>query len=223
MGAFDKLLEQIDSFIRKFYKNQMLRGVLLFVGIFLASYLIIITSEYFGSFNGTVRAFLFYSFILINLIVFIQYLAIPLAKILSFGKRINRYQASNIIGRFFPDVNDRLLNTLQMNDSVESQTGNIELLRASVRQRANTLSVVPFTKAVDFGENKKYLKYVIPFLIVLLAVGIFVPKMLTESTSRIIQYDKEFLPIAPFNFVLENNNLISTNGRDKTIKFRQLY
>lgn len=218
MGAFDKLLEQIDSFIRKFYKNQMLRGVLLFVGIFLASYLIIITLEYFGSFNGTVRAFLFYSFILINLIVFVQYIAIPLAKILSFGKRINRYQASNIIGRFFPDVNDRLLNTLQMNDSVESQTGNIELLRASVRQRANTLSVVPFTKAVDFGENKKYLKYVIPFLIVLLAVGIFVPKMLTESTSRIIQYDKEFLPIAPFNFVLENNNLMVEEGSDVVLK-----
>lgn len=218
MGAFDKLLEQIDSFIRKFYKNQMLRGVLLFLGILLASYLIIITLEYFGSFNGTVRAILFYSFILINLAVFVQYIAIPLTKILSFGKRIDRYQASNIIGKFFPDVNDRLLNTLQMNDNVESQTGNIELLRASVRQRSNTLSVVPFTSAVDFGENKKYLKYVIPFLIVLLAIGIFLPKMLTESTTKIIQYDKEFLPESPFSFVLENQNLLVEEGADVTLK-----
>jgi hypothetical protein len=37
----DKLLEQIDAFIRKYYKNEMVKGVLLFVVIFLCSFLFI--------------------------------------------------------------------------------------------------------------------------------------------------------------------------------------
>ncbi len=34
MESFEQLLDQIDGFIRKYYKNQLLRGVLLFVSFF---------------------------------------------------------------------------------------------------------------------------------------------------------------------------------------------
>ena len=40
MGSFDRLLEQIDAFIRKYYKNLMVRGVILFIGVFLTYQLI---------------------------------------------------------------------------------------------------------------------------------------------------------------------------------------
>ena len=66
MSAFDRLLDQVDGFIRKFYKNQMIKGIFLFVGVLLVTYLTIITLEYFGRFNSYVRGSLFFGFIAVN-------------------------------------------------------------------------------------------------------------------------------------------------------------
>ncbi len=218
MSAFDKLLEQIDAFIRKYYKNEMVKGVLLFVVIFLCSFLFTTSLEYFGRFGSIFRGFLFFSFILLNLYVLIKYIIIPVSKLFSLGKKIDRYQASQIIGKFFPTVSDRLLNTLQLNDSLNQNEGNFELIRASVMQRSASLSVVPFTSAIDIKENnKKYIKYLIPLFLVLFALAVFLPHLLTQGTDRVVNYTQEFKPQAPFDFVLLNNNLTVDEGEDLEI------
>lgn len=218
MGAFDRLIEQIDAFIRKYYKNEMVKGVLLFVGIFLCSFLATTSLEYFGRFGSVVRGILFFGFIAVNLFVLTKYIIIPVTKLFSFGKKIDRYQASQIIGKFFPNVSDRLLNTLQLNDSLSQNEGNFELIRASVAQRSASLSVVPFTTAIDIKEeNKKYAKYIIPLLIVLFALAVFVPHLLTQGTERVVNYSQEFKPMAPFEFILRNNDLTVEEGEDLEI------
>ena len=218
MSAFDKLLEQIDAFIRKYYKNEMVKGVLLFVVIFLCSFLFTTSLEYFGRFGSIFRGFLFFSFILLNLYVLIKYIIIPVSKLFSLGNKIDRYQASQIIGKFFPSVSDRLLNTLQLNDSLNQNEGNFELIRASVAQRSDTLSVVPFTSAIDIKENnKKYLKYLIPLFLLLFTLAVFLPHLLTQGTDRVVNYSQEFKPQAPFDFILLNNNLTVDEGEDLEI------
>ncbi len=202
MVAFDRLLEQIDGFIRKYYKNQMLKGVIWFVGVFLFSFLLTSGLEYFGRFGSVTRAILFFSFIGVNGYVLINYFLIPLFKLNSYGKGIDRKQAASIIGSFFPQISDRLLNTLQLNDDLSGQEGNLELIRASVAQRANSLSVVPFGQAINFSENKKYVKYLLPIAFVFLCVAVFLPSMLTEGTERVVNYNKVFVPKAPFSFNL---------------------
>ena len=127
MSAFDRLLNQIDGFIRKFYKNQIVKGLLLFTGILVASYLFVITVEYFGRFNSLVRGALLLGFLAINVFIIIKYLIIPLLRLKSYGKRIDRKQASEIIGNFFPNVSDRLLNTLQLNDQMNANSADFEL------------------------------------------------------------------------------------------------
>jgi ABC-type multidrug transport system fused ATPase/permease subunit len=144
-SSFEQLLDQIDSFIRKYYKNEMIKGVILFLAFFLFSFLFTTTLEYIGRFGSVTRAFLFFSFIVINLILLVRYIVIPLSKLISFGKRINRYQASEIIGSFFPEISDRLKNTLQLHDALDQNEGNIELLRASVMQKSEQLNVIPFS------------------------------------------------------------------------------
>ena len=74
MSAFDKLLEQIDAFIRKYYKNEMIKGLLLFIVIFLVSFLLITSLEYFGRFGSVFRGFLFFSFLAVNLYVLIKFI-----------------------------------------------------------------------------------------------------------------------------------------------------
>ena len=93
MGAFDRLLEQIDAFIRKYYKNEMIKGMLLFTGVFLFSFLLTTSLEYFGQFGSIIRTFLFFSFIILNIAILGKYIIIPCSKLVSLGKKIDRYQA----------------------------------------------------------------------------------------------------------------------------------
>jgi len=218
MGSFDRLLEQIDAFIRKFYKNQMVKGIIFFVGVFLLSFLLTTTLEYFGRFGSFTRAVLFFTFIGVNCAILINYIIIPLMKLYAFGSRIDRYQASEIIGTFFPAISDRLKNTLQLSDNLQANEGNLELLRASVMQRANKLSVVPFTSAIDIKENKKYAKYLIPLFLVIVVVGIAAPGLFTQGTERVVNYSKEFVPEAPFNFILTSNDLTIEEGNDLPVE-----
>ena len=213
-NSFDRLINQIDAFIRKYYANEIIKGTLLFLGILLLSYLSISIFEYLGRFNSIVRACFLFSFILLNGYVLIKYILNPIAKLFSFGKKINRYQASEIIGVFFPHISDRLKNTLQLNDALTSQQGNLELLYATVHQRSENLNSVPFVEAIIIKNNKKYLKFILPLFLVLLSIAVFLPAVLTQSTERVVNFNKEFKPVAPFNFSVNKNNLTIEEGQD---------
>ena len=214
-SSFEHLLDQIDAFIRKYYKNEMIKGILLFTGFFLFSFLFTTTLEFAGRFGSFTRASLFFGFIVVNVLLLIRYILIPLSKLSSFGKRINRFQASEIIGSFFPEISDRLKNTLQLNEALDQNEGNIELLRASVMQRSDQLNVVPFSSAIDFKENKKYFKYLLPIFSAFVLLAIFVPSIITQGTERVVNYDQEF---APFSFVLNKGKLTVEEGQDVEVE-----
>jgi len=56
---YELLISKIDTFIRKYYFNNLLRGLIfLGAGIF-SAYIIITVSEYYGNFNSGFRTFLF--------------------------------------------------------------------------------------------------------------------------------------------------------------------
>ena len=214
MNSFEKLIDQVDAFIRKYYQNQIVKGLLLFSGILVTIFLIATSLEYFNEFKQLGRSILFYGFIGSNLLVLTYYILIPLGKLFSFGKRINRLQASEIIGRFFPDIDDRLKNTLQLQQEINQQQGNIELLKASIQQRTAVLLKVPFVNAVRFSENKKYLPYVLPVFLLFFTVLFFTPNFITDTTNRIVNYDKEFIP---YSFELKSTNLTVEEGEDAEV------
>ena len=214
MSAFDRLLSQIDAFIRKFYKNQIIKGVLLFIGFLIITYLFMVTLEFFGRFSSAVRGILLFSFISVNGFILTKYIFLPSLKLKSFGSRIDRYQASNIIGEFFPAVSDRLLNTLQLNDQMNPNSADYELISVSVRQRSSNLGALPFTDAIDFNENRRYLKWVIPVVLILISIGVFSPSFLTQGTERVVNFRQHYEVPAPFKFVFEVANKTIEEGED---------
>ncbi|MBL1281467.1 MAG: hypothetical protein COA33_014415 [Fluviicola sp.] len=222
MSAFDRLIEQVDTFIRKFYKNQIVKGLLLFIGVLLFSYLLVITLEYFGRFNSYVRGALFFGFIGVNIYILSKFIVIPTMKLKSFGNRIDRYQASNIIGTYFPNISDRLLNTLQLSDRMDQNSADFELLNASVQQRSVAMSTVPFADAIDLGENKKYLPWVLPVILILFLIGVFSPKMLTQGTERVLNFSQEYAVPPPFEFSFVGNKASIEEGESYSFKLELL-
>jgi hypothetical protein len=218
MSAFDRLIQQIDQFIRKYYKNELLKGVLLFSGFLFASWLVVSVMEYFGRFSSTVRLMMLISFVVINVSLLIRYFVLPLGKLYQFGARINREQAARIIGSFFPTVSDRLINTLQLNESLNPNDRSFELIRASVAQRSNELSVLPFVDAVRFSDSKRYLKFVIPVVLVFLSVLVLAPALIIDGSSNVVHYNEA--QKAPFQFLMPTEKLTILEGESFTARVR---
>ena len=72
------------------------------------------------------------------------------------------------IGKHFPEISDKLLNLLQLKE-LSYTMADSDLLETAIMQKTSALSPIPFAKAIDLKQNKKYLKYAaIPLLVLLL-------------------------------------------------------
>ena len=159
MTQIQDVLKQLDIFIKKYYKNQLIKGVLLLIGVFVFSLCLISGLEYFGKFNKLIRFFLLTSFILVNGFIILNFCVLPLLKLIKLRQGISSIQASRIIGSFFPDISDKLTNLLQLNNDLhQNDTSNYKLLEASIIQKINDINIFSFNQAIDYSKTKKYLK-----------------------------------------------------------------
>src|SRR6185436_9421616 len=163
MTNYDILISKLDAFIRKYYKNQLIRGGIYAFTLGLAFYLLVTMLESAGHFSTGMRTVLFYSFVAGILFILWRFIAIPLFHLYKIGHVISHEQAAGIVGEHFSEVKDKLLNVLQLKEQLGSasqlSTLNSDLISASINQKSSELKPVPFISAVNFSENKKYLRY----------------------------------------------------------------
>ncbi len=203
----DQLLAKLDAFIRKFYKDQLIRGVLYSVGLLVGVFLAVALLEGLGHFGTTARTVLFWTTLGAMCLVLVRFVIIPLVKLFRLGQVISHSEAARIIGTHFAEVQDKLLNTLQLRDMATHEVGRRELIDAAIEQRSRELGPVPFSNAIDLRRNTRYLRYALPPLAVLMVLLFSAPSLITGPTQRLIRHGSEFIPEAPFRFVLMNDVL----------------
>jgi hypothetical protein len=218
---YQSLIKKLDGFIRKYYKNQLLRGLIYSTGLVLLFFISLTVLEYFAHFNTAIRTVLFYSFIVASGFISVKYIVIPLSKLYKLGQLISYEEAANIIGKHFTNVQDKLLNTLQLQQeksNISNPISNFSLLEASINQKIKELKPIEFTSAIDLSENKKYLKYaLIPVL--LIAVILFsAPSIITDGTKRLVKHADFFEKESPFQFVITNSDLTTVTQQDFELK-----
>jgi len=215
MSTFKIIQKKLETFITKYYTNELIRGVLLFLAIGLFYFLLTLLVEYFFWLSSAWRRFLFWSFLVIELVLFARFIIFPLTKLFKFRKGIGYEEASKIIGNHFPEVNDKLLNVIQLNQNSKQS----ELLAASIDQKSLELQPIQFQSAVNFRKNLKYLKYVaIPVLIFAVFGSLGGIDIFSSSYTRVINYDVAYEPPAPFSFFILNDDLSAIENRPFTLK-----
>lgn len=211
---YDLLIRKLDGFTRKYYKDRLIRGALYSVGLLVIFFLGAALTEYAGRFGTTARTVLFWTTIAATLTVLVRFIAIPLVKLFRLGPVISHEEAARIIGLHFAEVKDKLLNTLQLRDQINGDPRRRELIEASIEQRSRELSPVPFTAAIDLRRNTRYLRYAAPPLLVLLILLFAAPSLITDPTKRLLRHGSEFIPEAPFQFVVMNEDLSVPESED---------
>jgi len=205
MSSYDLLIQKLDQFTRKYYFNKLIRGFLFSVALLLALFIVFSVLEHNFYFGTGVRKVFFFSFIGISVAAISYWVLLPVMKYLGLGKVISHQQAASIIGDHFGDVKDKLLNVLQLKSQSTSSLQN-DLIEASIQQKTEGIKLVPFKKAIDLSVNKKYLKYALPPLLLLVVLLFAAPSMIKDSTHRIINNGKHFEREAPFTFIVGDEN-----------------
>lgn len=211
---YDLLITKLDGFIRKYYKDRLIRGALYSVGLLVLFFLVVSLSEYFGRFGTGVRTALFWALAAVSLVVLVKFIVVPLVKLFRLGAAITHAEAAGIVGNHFPQVKDKLLNTLQLRGQRDEDPQRRMLIEASIAQRSRELSPVPFSTAIDLRLNRRYLRYALPPVGILLIMLFAAPSVITGPTKRLLAHGTEFLPEAPFQFVVLNKELTVPENED---------
>ena len=219
MNGIKTITDKLHQFTRKYYVNELIRGGLLFFSIGFLYLLCTLFLEHFLWLKPMARTVLFLVFILVEGFLLWRFIIVPVFRLIGLQKGLTLEECSDIIGKFFPEVKDKLLNTLQLKE----QGDQSDLLIASINQKSEELFSIPFVKAVSFSKNLKYLKYaILPVLIFLITLLSGNNNLLTESLDRVIHHRTTYTPPAPFYFRLTNKSLQVVQGSDITIHIKTL-
>ena len=214
MDSSGVIYQKLEAFIKKYYTNELIRGVLFFIGLGLLYFLFILFIEYFLWLKPVGRTVLFWAFVGVEVFLLLRYILFPIFKLFKIQKGIDYNEASTIIGNHFAEVSDKLTNFLQLS----SNTNPSELLIASIDQKANSLQPIPFSNAINFKSNKKFLPLaILPLLFFAFFYISGNSDMISQSLNRVVHFKNQFVPPAPFQFVVVNKQIQTEQNKDFTL------
>ncbi len=211
------LIDKLDAFIRKYYYNQLLKGLIFFLISISGIFIFINFTEYFSELGSQARFILLILWILLNASAFIVFIAIPLLKLNRIGKVLSYKEASIIIGKHFSNIQDKLLNALLLQEmALHNQN---ELLLESINQKTNELSPVSFSSIIQYSKNTKYLRWLVPPVLLIILILLFWPEVFTSSTKHIIYYNQSFYT-PPFLLEIQNSELKALQNENFTLSVK---
>ena len=205
---------KLALFYKKYYKNELIKGCIFFFSLGVLYLIITIYVESLLWLRPINRFILFWLFIVIELLLFYKFILIPIIKLFKLKEGINNLDSSKIIGNHFPEIKDKLLNLLQLKQANKTS----ELLIASIEQKSDELNPFRFSESISFQASLKYLKYILlpaAFFSLSLINGLNLD--FTQSFNRVVNYQSEFSPPAPFTLSLQTSSLDVVEGQSHKV------
>ncbi len=215
--AYNTLLQRIDEFKKRYFLNQLVKGSLFFVAIAGGLFLLANTVEFVGHLNSAGRGVLLFGSLAVAVVSLAVFVVRPLLGLYGLNRPLSDTEAARQIGSFFPEIGDKLLNTLQL-QAISSQQS--DLLQASLQQRSQQLLITRFANAIQLNKNRRFLKYALPPMLLILLVLIVNPAFFSASSNRIVNYNREFAPEAPFQFLVQNKSFRAFRNEDFTLSVK---
>ncbi len=202
---------RIGRYKRKYYLSLILKGSIIILSILLAAFLFLVLIEHQFYSSTLTRAILFFGYLSICLYVLYKWLIIHIVRLIFKNRQISDEHAAINIGSAIPQIGDKLLNLIQLRNNFVGQNS---LLLASIDQRSKQMTTYPIENLIQYKENVRYIRYLVFPLLILVFLIVFIPQTITEPAKRIVQFNKQFVPEAPFMFVIQNDELTAFRNED---------
>lgn len=217
----EELQNKIKQFVKKYYLNELNKGIIFFILIVLSSFIAFSLFEHFSYSNTIVRTILFYSFITLFVVNFVLYIIIPLFKLLGLGKQLSQQQIAAIVGKHFKEIDDKLLNLFELqNKLTQGDYKSYDLLLAAIDSKIDAFSSFSFIQAIPIKKTIRFSRWLLLPFSIFLFIFLIKSEVFTESTKRIVHYTTVYEKPAPYSFEILNNKLRAFQHDDYTIKVR---
>jgi hypothetical protein len=204
--------DKIRSFQKKYYLNIFIRGTILTLSVLIGYFVLASIIEHNLWLSPAARLLIFVAFFGLAGFCGFKFLNQPFKWWLA-KRGLNDEEAARLIGKSMPGVNDRLVNLIQLS----STPGDSALQYASIQQKTQEFAPLNFETVVDIRENRKYLKFLAVPILIVAVILVFNQNILFKSTDRIVHFNREYTPEAPFAFVIENKNLTAYYNENFTV------
>ncbi len=215
-------LSKIENKLRGVVKLEKKKEGLTRLSYFLLAislaFVLILFMEVIWNFNQEIRTVIFFSYLLVTLLLFAGYLFYPIIKDFLYYTSPNYFITAKKVGLHFPEIKDELLNTLQLVNE-KSSHHSLQLVNAAFEKIYKVAEAKDFSSIIDFTKVNKLLRISLISFIGILLLVVFVPPV-NSAAYRIINYDKNFAPPAKFIFEIFPGNKEVTKGESITIKIK---
>ena len=204
--SFNSVLKRLEQFSRAYYKNLIFRGALSCLTVIIVFFVAICLIEYFSFLNSYFRKILFWTYLAIVLMLALKLVALPIINLyLAIKSPKENQRVAKLIGKHFPEIEDKLINILELN---EIDSFSKELINASIDKKYDDIKSFSFQKAIDWAKTIKYLKISsVPILILLIIFFSGNTQIISQASNRLINYNTQFIPPPPFQFEIKNTKL----------------
>tara|TARA_B100001287_G_scaffold6636_1_gene5087 strand:+ start:7248 stop:10430 length:3183 start_codon:yes stop_codon:yes gene_type:complete len=179
----------------------------------------VIVLEKFFNYSSFGRSVLFFGSLIIIALAFSNQFLVPFLKSQRLINRMSYKQAADLINDYIPKVADRLTNVIEL-EEISSHRNN-SLINASISQKS--LNILAFDLLGPL-TIKKYQKYIISFLTLLLfsfICSISFPKVVFGPLKRVIRFNDYISTDPSYSFLInggENLCVLEGENLDLSIK-----
>jgi len=210
---------KLDAFIAAHYKQQFVQGLMLALSgtLLVLAGLFLLENQLWLSVHS--RTILFFGMWAIIIGVWGALVLQPFLKLRGVGKVISHQEAARWIGNHFPEVSDKLLNLLQLEEMSATSADN-DLLLQGIAQKTVAFSNTPFIQALDWLKHKRWVSRLALLLVLLLGFSAYQSAGILNGANRVFHYQTEYVPKAPFSIELLPAKLVVDQGKDLTVNFK---
>lgn len=215
-----ELAGKLEKFISKYYKNKIIRGLLIITGFSVLLLLIFVLAEYFYYFNKQIRTIVFYFFFTSVITVFLIYILVPVLKLSRIIKGIDYYDANNLLTKEIPEVKDRIINSLHLHQLSNEEKFDRDVIKHAINQKIQQIKPVNFNSIIKYRSTFSKSKLLLPLVLVLTGLLLVVPEIITGPVNRYVQHSREFHKPVPFTLHILNDSMKAVQGEDFKIDIK---
>ncbi len=214
---FNILVNKLNHFRIRYYTFKLLKGIIITIFLLLVLFTMFSVIEYMVYLPSGARKIVFFGFIVFGGLISLQFILIPLLRLLHVLKPIGLKSSSVIIQKHFTEIKDKLLNIIELSE-IDDKSSSKDIVFASIDQKINELSIFDFKEAVQYKNLKLVMIYFITSLLITFIVFGINKSILISAPNRIIHYNTQFIKPAPYSFYLLNDELKASKGESFKIR-----
>jgi hypothetical protein len=212
-SIYNNLIDRLNQTINKFNITKFISSFLISLIVIILSINIFVLIEFFVNGSKEFRTSLFFTLLAISIISFVVLNFKSILSILKIKYSPNIKDISLQIGDKFPEIKDKLFNSIELydnyiNKSIENSNFGIskDLILSDLDYTNNLTKNIDFNSIIDNSNTKKLLPILLFFVV--FTAGLRLNNDYSSALVRLFNYSKSYIPKAPFQLVSINKNEI---------------